>query len=252
MPFRPWTVTPEAFDRQMGCLADQGYTALTVTDFVARSEARRLPERPVVITFDDGFADFYTQALPVLSRHGFPATIYLVTSGLGATSGWLAAEGEGARPMLDWDQAAMLPAAGVEVGAHTHTHPQLDTLPLEEAEREIRLSKRLLEEHLGQPVPSFAYPHGYHTAALKELVRQAGFSSACAVKHALSGPDDDRLALARVIVTHDLPLETFIRWIHGEGIRPAPRGERIRTVLWRLARQTAAQLKNAEHVSKIS
>jgi peptidoglycan/xylan/chitin deacetylase (PgdA/CDA1 family) len=246
--FLPWTITPTRFAEQLAFLREQGYTALTVSDFaglLAGGQATA-PERPVVITFDDGFADFAECAVPLLAANQMRATIYIVTSTVGGTSRWLAAEGEGQRPMLSWDEIAALPASVVEIGAHSHTHPQLDTLSLTAADREIRTSKAILEDHLGREISSFAYPHGYHGPQVRRMVQDAGFSSACAVKHAMSSLQDDRFALSRIIVYRDQTIERFTSLLSGETLRVAPQGERIQTVLWRVVRRTLLRARGAE------
>jgi peptidoglycan/xylan/chitin deacetylase (PgdA/CDA1 family) len=148
--------------------------------------------------------------------------------------------------MLSWDQITALPTNRVEIGAHSHTHPQLDTLPLSAADQEIRTSKALLEDHLGRPVDSFAYPHGYHSPQVRRVVEQAGFTSACAVKHAMSSLSDDRFALSRIIIDRDQTLESFHRLIVGESLHMAPRGERVQTILWRAVRRTMVRVKGSE------
>lgn len=229
---------PVRFSEQLDFLRAHGYTPLSVAQLAeARTGGQCLPERPVVITFDDGFADFYTGALPALKKYGFVATIFLATDHIGKTSYWLAAEGEGDRPMLSWEQVRELDRSGIECGAHTRTHPQLDTLRTAQAQDEIVGSKRALECNLGKPVVSFAYPHGYHSAATKKLVKQAGFSAACAVKHAMSHQTDDPFALARIIIEADTDLLTFKNLLSGRGIKPAPSGEGWRTKGWRYARR---------------
>ncbi|MDD5371315.1 MAG: polysaccharide deacetylase family protein [Anaerolineaceae bacterium] len=237
--FLPWVVPPHQFAQQMQSLAGQGYTAITVSEFVQRTRAGRnsLPERPVVISFDDGFLDFLTGAAPILARYGFPATLYVVTGAVGGASRWLAKEGEGERPCLNWSQIQELSEQGIEIGAHSHTHPQLDTLALPAAEEEIRVSKTRLEEHLGQPVHSFAYPHGYHSPAVRRLVQQAGYSSACGVKHAMSAIDDDPFSLARIIIYRDLSPAGFTDLLAGRSLRAAPQGERFQTIVWRGVRR---------------
>src|SRR5260221_2722996 len=85
-----------------------------------------LPERPVVLTFDDGFADFYTNALPVLQQCGSTATLYIATGFIGSTSRWLAREGEATRPMLTWDQVREIDACGIECGGQRYLPSQLD------------------------------------------------------------------------------------------------------------------------------
>lgn len=237
--FQKWAVHPERFSEQLSFLQTQGYAPITVSQLVEATTGGHegLPERPVVMTFDDGFADFYTGAWPLLKKHDFVATLFLTTDYIGKTSRWLVAEGEGDRPMLSWEQVRELDGNGVECGAHTRTHPQLDTLCTARARGEIVGSKRALEHNLGKPVVSFAYPHGYHSAATKKLVKQAGFSTACAVKHAMSHQNDDPFALARIIIEADTDLATFENLLDGRGVRPAPSGERWQTKGWRYARR---------------
>jgi peptidoglycan/xylan/chitin deacetylase (PgdA/CDA1 family) len=157
----------------------------------------------VVLTFDDGYADFYTDTLPELQRHGFTATLYVVTAFIGNTSRWLQREREAMRPLLTWPQLAEISASGIECGAHSHTHPALDMLPPSVARAEIIRSKELLEERLDQHVLSFAYPYGYYNTRVQEAVRTCGFTSACAVRLAMSSLHDDPYALARLAITPD-------------------------------------------------
>jgi peptidoglycan/xylan/chitin deacetylase (PgdA/CDA1 family) len=208
--FKKWTIHPEAFAAHMQYLYEQHYTPLTVTHWMRLMDQHsRLPERPIVVSFDDGYADFLVNALPVLQRYGFEATLYVVTKYVGQNSAWLQGQGAGDRPILTWAQLAEVSASGIECGAHSHTHVQLDTVPPPEAREEIMRSKRELEQRLIQPVETFAYPHGYYNALVRTLVQEAGFTSACAVKHALSTVDDDRYALSRIIIAADTSVERF-------------------------------------------
>jgi peptidoglycan/xylan/chitin deacetylase (PgdA/CDA1 family) len=235
-------VTPELFAAHMEHLADSGYTALTVRELVDRAFERRLalPDRTVVITFDDGFADNHAHAWPVLERHGLTATVFVTSGAVGATSTWLADLGEAQRPMLTWEQIADLAAAGIEIGAHGHEHLQLDTVSFRRAWRDITASRDALEEAVG-PAASFAYPHGYHTAGLKRMVEQAGFSSACAVKDAMSAPGDDRFALARIVVRGGTGVEAFGRTIRGAHHGHPPGRRIVARGAWRMARRGGAE-----------
>jgi peptidoglycan/xylan/chitin deacetylase (PgdA/CDA1 family) len=236
---REWAITPEVFREHLEFLAAEGYESLTVTDYVRRLLAPKpsLPERLVVITFDDGFADFTTGAAPALADTGMAATLYVSTAYVGETSTWLGPDGE--QPMLSWAAIADLAAQGIEIGAHSHQHRALDELDRATAQIEIVQSKQLLEEQLGALIESFAYPHGYHTRAIKDMVRFAGFSSACGVKHALSGPGDDPYGIARIMVPGDATVEELDRLMRG--LSRAPRRERLQTKAWRAVRRARAR-----------
>ena len=209
--FRPCIVTPEAFEEHLSYLEESHYTSVTVTQFVQAMAkgGSDLPLRPIILTFDDGYADFYTKAFPALRRHGFTATLYVATAFVGGTSRWLRVEEETTRPMLTWTQLAEISENGIECGAHTHTHPPLDMLPLATVHDEIVRSKKLLEEHLGQEVSSFAYPFGYYSGRVQQVVQAARFASACAVKLTMSSLYDNPYALARLAIRPDTSVQTL-------------------------------------------
>ncbi|MGH3857234.1 MAG: polysaccharide deacetylase family protein, partial [Pseudonocardiaceae bacterium] len=238
----PYTVTPQVFARHVELMATSGRTALTVSQlYSAIAGLARLPERPLLVTFDDGFADF-AEAARMLAARGLPSTLYVTTGALRGRGPRHkpAAMAEMALPpasMLDWSQLAELTEQQVEIGAHTHTHPQLDVLRPPVAAQEIRLCKDLLEEALGHAVPSFAYPHGFHRAAVRRLVREAGYTSACAVGNALSSRADHVLSLARLTVRADTTGEKLAAWLAGRDAPVAPYPERLRTRAWRLYRR---------------
>jgi peptidoglycan/xylan/chitin deacetylase (PgdA/CDA1 family) len=243
--FKQFAVPPVSFAEQMAYLHQHSYAPINVTQLVRMLSQERsaLPERPIVLTFDDGFADFYTKALPVLRQYGFTATLYITTGFIGGTSRWLAREGEATRPMLTWSQVSEISACGIECGGHSHWHPQLDTLPLAEARDEIVRCKKLLEDHLGQKVSSFAYPHGYHSAAVKRLVREAGYTSACAVSYAMSSTSADPLALERLRVGADTGLDVLAALL-AQPVPPVGTTiyKRFRALGWRFVRRCSASV----------
>lgn len=208
--FATYAVTPNELDAQLDLLVDLGLTFLTV-DAYARivRDGGPLPAGAVVLTFDDGFRDFLDHALPSLDRHRAQATLYVTTGYVGETSRWLADEGEGDRRMLDWDELAHVASMGIEIGAHSHRHPQLDRLSPPAVEEEVRTSRELLRSRLAVPVTTFAYPFGYHTAQVREAVRRAGFLAACEVRHLMSRRSDDPYALRRMLVPRGLGLDAF-------------------------------------------
>ena len=240
--FKRFTVPSALFDEQVAYMQRNGYTSMTVTQYRnVITQGAMLPERPVILTFDDGFADFYSDALPVLRRYNFVATLYVTTSFVNGTSRWLRREGETERPMLNWDQLKEIAAYGIECGAHTHCHSQLDTLSASSAKMEIIQSKLLLEHQLGVQVESFAYPYGYYTARVKRQVKEAGYTSACAVKHAMSEVTGDPFILARQTVTAKTDINALEALLTGRNAS-LTKGmfARLSVPLWRWARHGAA------------
>lgn len=239
--FRQFTVSPVSFAEQLAYLHEHAYTPITITQFVEALTQTAFPERPIVLTFDDGFADFFTAALPVLKQYDFPATLYISTAFINGTSRWLRYRGETTRPMLTWEQLAEISTSRIECGAHSHSHPQLDILSRAAARDEIVRSKRILEDRLGREILSFAYPFGYYTDQVRQLVQEAGYTSACAVKHAMSSAADDPFSLARLMVMADSGREEFAALLTGHSPSPVYRiYARARTPLWQLARRCAA------------
>lgn len=141
--YRRWMVTERELDAHLRALSQRGYRSITVADLaLLRSRGQLVPPRTCLITFDDGLRDFSEAALPVLAARKFAATLYVATGFVGKTARWLSDLGEGNRPMLDWGALRDLQRAGVEIGAHSVSHPELDTLSRAKATRELRDSKR--------------------------------------------------------------------------------------------------------------
>jgi peptidoglycan/xylan/chitin deacetylase (PgdA/CDA1 family) len=146
---------------------------------------------------------------------------------------------------MGWPELRDAVARGVDVGAHSHTHPKLDELPLRLARDEIRRSLDVLAEGLGRRVRTFAYPHGYHGPRVRQLVVDAGLAGAVAVKHAMSSTDDDRFALARIIVHGDTSTAVLARLLRGEGLQHPPYPTAWRSTAWRFARRGRRSLAGA-------
>jgi peptidoglycan/xylan/chitin deacetylase (PgdA/CDA1 family) len=252
--FRPWTLHPRRFAAHMEHLSGRGYQSLTIRQLeeCLRPGGPPLPERPVVITFDDGFADFHSTALPELEAHHLASTLYVTTGYLGGTAGWLSREREQDRPMLRPEQLHDVAERGVEIGAHSHTHPRLDELSAADSRAEIHRSKEVLEQELQRPVTSFAYPHGCYSRRVQEQVIEAGYTSSTAVRHAMSSTEDDVFALARVMVLADTTTEDLERLLGGQGIPQAPYPPLARTALWRAARRTRRVLVPARKGHRVA
>jgi peptidoglycan/xylan/chitin deacetylase (PgdA/CDA1 family) len=236
---RPLAVTPSAFADHLDYLKDRGFTPLTVADLIAslnHTTGRSLPERPVVLTFDDGYADFHEHALPLLDRHSFTATVFL-------TSGWVSDAGKDAagRPldrMLSWNQAREAAECGVEIGGHSHSHPQLDQLSDHDLRQELRRNKALLEDRIGRPVATMAYPYGYSSARVRREVRRAGYWAACAVNNAITAEGHDVLALPRLTVAHGTTPGMFRRAVEGRAVPLIYLKERVLTKGYAVVRRT--------------
>lgn len=208
--FAPYAVTPAELEQQLGWLRDRGYRFLTVADYArALQRSVALPERTVVLTFDDAFADFRAVALPLLQRYGAVATLYVPTAFVGGTSRWAEPRGEGARALLDWDGLRTVRDAGVEIGGHAHTHRRMAGLSDAEIVDEVGACKAALEAELDAGASTFAYPFGDHDRRVRRAVRDAGYDAACEVRELPSTSADDPYALRRLLVLRGTSPERF-------------------------------------------
>ena len=197
-----FTVSPVTFRTHLDVVVASGRQPITVSQFADGLQGKaELPARPVLITVDDGFADFADNAMPALTERKLPSTLYVTT---GALAGRVQ---ESVLPPADMLRAADLPgleAEGVEIGAHSHTHRQMDLLSENQLADEIFRSRDLLAETLGHPIRSFAYPHGYWRSKVLRLVDAAGFDT----------------------------------WIDGSGARILPHQHRLLAYGWRQYRRS--------------
>ncbi|MGW4290569.1 polysaccharide deacetylase family protein [Streptomyces sp. NPDC004673] len=212
---RTLSVAPEAFAEQMALIGDLGLTPITTATLAAHWRYRRpLPARPVLITFDDGYEGVHRHALPVLAKHGFPATLF-------ASTGWIRGPydtGGGLDAMLDWPQVRELADSGVEIGGHSHSHPQLDQLDDAALAAELEHSTSILTDELGARPVSFAYPYGYSSRRVRAAVRAAGYTQALAVGNALARRGQGPYALRRVTVRRATGVAEFERLLQGRSI----------------------------------
>jgi peptidoglycan/xylan/chitin deacetylase (PgdA/CDA1 family) len=208
--FRDFNVPAELLREQLTAVVEAGYRPMTMGAAHQASLIGDNLSRALVVTFDDGFLDFHSHALPVLSELNVSATLFVPTAYVGDTSRWLAEDGEGDRPMLSWSALREVSSSGVECGAHSHSHVQLDRIGRDRLVQEITLPKKLLEDELGVAVASFAYPFGYERRAVRHMVRQLGYTSACAVRDVVHDGTDDAFRIPRLTVTPDLTPDQLV------------------------------------------
>ena len=161
---RALTVPAQAFEQQMAYLAQAGYNPVTQTQlFKALYYGQPLPPKPVMLTFDDGYQDSYTVAAPILAKHSFPATFYILTGSVGDAG------------YMDWRQIIELDQRGMDIGSHTISHKDLTRISPEERRRQLFYSAIRLYQKLGHPVYWFCYPSGKYNEAVETRVNEAGY-----------------------------------------------------------------------------
>jgi peptidoglycan/xylan/chitin deacetylase (PgdA/CDA1 family) len=201
------------FIEQMGWLRQAGYRVISLAEWVKASQSRKAMSSSeadattVAITFDDGYQDNYTLALPVLLEYNFPATIFLASGLIEATSRWRSGALANSL-MLTWAQVLEMSSLGIEFGSHTATHADLTRLNQETIDEELRASRRQIEQQLGRPVELFAYPYSRSTTGIKQQVRTAGYQAACTYRPfyvGRAGRDPFELQRIGILATDTLP-----------------------------------------------
>jgi peptidoglycan/xylan/chitin deacetylase (PgdA/CDA1 family) len=192
------SLSPQTFAAQMRILADVGVDVLSLGELERRASGKGAAGRAIAITFDDGFRNVYEQAFPVLRQYGFPATVFLVTDYCGGMNSWPSQPANIMRQhLLSWTQIKEMSQAGITFGSHTRTHAKLTEVSARTTEDELIGSKRAIENALGSPVETFAYPYGTYDEQVRELARKH-FSLACATTLGFVRPESDRHALERL------------------------------------------------------
>lgn len=223
-PYYQTVTSPSVFARHMQFLSENGFTPVGVGDVLNYlNGSTQTVERPVAITFDDGYRDFYTDAFSILDRYGFTATMYLPTAYIGATE-----QRFKGLDCLTWGQVRELHAFGIEFGAHTVTHPQLQGMRQQEIENEISDSKRRIEDELQCPVRSFAYPYAFPETdhpfkqRLRASLERSGYEHGVSTILGTADSTGDRFFMRRLPVNScddaklfRAKLEGGYDWLHG-------------------------------------
>ncbi|VBB09815.1 polysaccharide deacetylase [Lucifera butyrica] len=182
-------LAPDTFEQQMGYLAQNGYTAISLDQLSAGlNDEDALPAKPVLITFDDGYTDNYTTALPILEKYGLRATVFIITGKVDQPG------------YLTWAQIKDMLARGIDIGSHTVSHRDLSKLSAVEQEKELKESKKTLEKALSRPIDYLAYPFGGFNAATLRLLGETGYLGA------FSGIPGVNTANTNPYILHRIPM----------------------------------------------
>ena len=208
--FKQWRVTPEDFETQLRYLRDVGYYSInleTWSQAIAKKQA--LPGKAICLTFDDGYTSFYDHAWPLLKEYGFSATVFLVADRIGQHNDWDASYGD-RLDLMHWEQLRDLQAEGVTFGSHTMTHRSLTLLSAKEIVEEGARSRAMLEEKLGTPIRTIAYPYGDTDPAIAHLMGACGYLAGVTCDAGLSNIKSFPLLLPRQEITGFDQLKEFI------------------------------------------
>jgi peptidoglycan/xylan/chitin deacetylase (PgdA/CDA1 family) len=160
-------VPPEVFRSQLEYLVEKGYQVISLAQMVSMIKNHSLPPKPVVITFDDAYQNFYTHVFPLLKEKNLKATVFVITQFVGG------------QRYVNWGQLKeMANSSLVEIGNHTLNHPYLSKLNREETRNQILAASNILEENLGKKPEFMAYPYGNTSQTVKEVLKETGFKGA--------------------------------------------------------------------------
>ncbi|GAC1675337.1 MAG: polysaccharide deacetylase family protein [Candidatus Acidiferrum sp.] len=222
-PYYHINTSPEVFSGQMRWLRNTGFQTISVADAWKKLESGADLSKNVVITFDDGYRDFYTEAMDVLRQCGFSATIFLATDRIQNVSARI----EGA-DYLTWSEVRELHSQGIKFGSHTVTHPDLRSLGPEQIEYELGCSREIIEQEVGAPVQEFCYPHafpeedGTFTRFLEDVLENQGYENGVCSSIGRARRKNHKLFLPRLPINRwDDPglfrakVEGGYDWLHG-------------------------------------
>jgi len=206
--FRSLTVSPTSFARQMRLLNFLGYRGVSMTELMPylRGEKRG---NVVGITFDDGYQNNFTHALPVLKRYGFTSTCYVVSGLIGKTNAWDEPMGVASQALMSAKELRAWRAGGQEIGSHTVNHANLKNLNPASARDEITNSKYALQDLTGADCAHFCYPYGEFDQSHAAMARQAGYATATTTRRARASSSHDPYLLPRVGVLKNTSLLRF-------------------------------------------
>jgi peptidoglycan/xylan/chitin deacetylase (PgdA/CDA1 family) len=194
--------SPEMFSRQMAALSKAGYTSISLADAIQTLQnGSECPSKKMVITFDDGFRNFYDDAFPVLSRFGYDATMFLPTNYIGDSRKQFKG-----KDCLTWSEVRELRKCGMSFGSHTTSHPKLYGMKKNQIAEEVTKSKSSVEQAIGEKVTSFAYPYAFpefdcrFKNVVTESLANAGYSEGVVTTLGRASASSNRYFLERLPV----------------------------------------------------
>lgn len=238
---REFGVPPKLLREHLTILLDAGYTLVGQSEALDR-QAVRDPRPAVALTFDDGYANFLTSGLDILTDVNATATLYMPAGHVGQDRApWLGKEAEQFGRLLTGPELREIAEAGIEIGNHGLIHHPLDVLSDQRVDSEIRDSHRCLSDLVARPIRSFSYPHGYHDFRVRAAVARHGHDNACEVGRARCHPTDDRLAVPRLAVTSDHRGKDVLSLVESARRTPMTALRQTARPAWRVARRLAFQ-----------
>lgn len=207
-------VSPLSFNIQMFLIKILGYRGCSVEEGLKALKSGS-NEKLVILTFDDGYRNFFTSALPTLERYGFRATVYVVTDLIGKENQWDADTGISPNDLMNIEELKHCQSKGIEIGCHSATHPKL-TDSSTDLHTQVLASKEKLEHELGCPVTAFCYPYGVYDEQVTNYVRLCRFTSATTMNRGIATTADHPLELPRIPINwHTLPHLFLIKLFTG-------------------------------------
>jgi len=198
---RTWTVSASEFNRQMNWLVEHHYHSITFAQLAdALERGERLPEKPIILTFDDGWDIGYGVVFPILKRVGLSGTFFVYPGAIGENPG---------SGYLTWGQLLEMSAAGMDIQAHSMTHPHMRGLSAEAQRREIVDARAILERRLNRQIVAFAYPFGEYSDSTIASLRDAGYRCAAGIEPGYTQRRSDLFRLSRTRISYGDTLDTF-------------------------------------------
>ena len=191
-------MSPQNFDAQMRFLAQRGYQSVSLDDLVAGVKSgRQLPPKPIVLTFDDGYVDNFQVAFPILKQNGFCGTFFIITD-LAGRPGY-----------MNWDQIRILAEAGMDIGSHSKTHPDLSTASAKVVADQVKGSTEVLERELGRQIKLFCYPSGKYNSSVVTILQENGYQAAVTTNSGRARAENSPYELPRLRVSGDMSLASY-------------------------------------------